>query len=206
MTTGRTLLAVALAAAGPAGATADMLDTAGMKPWEACALCHGLDGNSRMARFPKLAGQPAAYIVKQLEDFRAGRRSNDDSVMADNASLLAPVDIAAVAAHFSSQTGPSPIAVDQGGALALGAEIFSRGKASTGTPACAGCHLDRRAGEVVHPRITAQHPDYIAKQLRDFRDGVRANDPEGIMRGIAASLSDSEIEAVALYAASRSRQ
>lgn len=204
--TGRAILAVALAAALPAGAMADMLDTTGMKPWEACALCHGLDGNSRMARFPRLAGQPIAYLVKQLEDFRAGRRHNDDGVMVDNAGLLEPGDIPAVATHFSVQPAPQPMASDGSGKAASGAEIFMRGKAAAGTPACAGCHLDRRAGEVVYPHITAQHSDYIAKQLKDFRAGLRTNDPAGVMRRVAATLDDSEIEAVARYAASRSRQ
>ena len=203
---GRAFLAVAIAAMGPVGAMADMLDTTGMKPWEPCALCHGLDGNSQMARFPRLAGQPIAYLVKQLEDFRAERRTNEGNVMVDNAGLLEPKDIRVVAEHFSLQSPPGVSAATDAPRLALGEQLFAKGKSATGTPPCASCHVERRKDEIVYPRITAQHADYIAKQLRDFRDGRRANDPEGVMRGVAASLDDSEIEAVAAYAASRSRQ
>lgn len=203
--TGRLLLSMAFVASWSAASTADMIDTDGMQPWETCALCHGLDGISRMAKFPRLAGQPERYLVKQLEDFRGLRRRNDDSVMADNAALLAPAEIAVVARHFSSQQAPDPIPTEEKGGMSLGAILFHYGDSARGLPACASCHVNGSDPER-YPRITAQHPDYIAKQLHDFRAANRTNDPEGIMRSVAAKLSEREIEAVASYAASQPRQ
>ncbi|MDA0663792.1 MAG: cytochrome C [Proteobacteria bacterium] len=201
----RLILAIALATSWPAVALADMIDTSGMQPWETCALCHGLDGISRMPKFPRLAGQPERYLVKQLEDFRAMRRRNDDSVMADNASLLAPAEIAVVARHFSSQSAPEPIDPAAEQDMAAGARIFRQGDPARELPACASCHVNG-ADPDRYPQITAQHPDYIAKQLRDFRAASRTNDPDGIMRSVAAKLADHEIESVAVYAASQPRQ
>lgn len=203
--TRRLFLAIVTAASWPALVLADMIDTSGMQPWETCAMCHGLDGISRMPKFPRLAGQPERYLVKQLEDFRALRRQNDDSVMSDNAALLAASEIAVVARHFSSQAAPEPIAPAADTDIPLGASIFHRGDPARNLPACAGCHVDG-ADPDRYPQITAQHPDYIAKQLRDFRTASRTNDPEGMMRSVAAKLSEHEIEAVANYAASQPRQ
>lgn len=198
-------LAIVVAASWPAVILADMIDTSGMQPWETCAMCHGLDGISRMPKFPRLAGQPERYLVKQLEDFRAKRRQNDDSVMADNAGLLAASEIAVVARHFSSQAAPEPIVPAADTHFPSGAKIFHHGDPARDLPACAGCHVDG-ADPGRYPHITAQHPDYIAKQLRDFQTASRTNDPEGVMRSVAAKLSEHEIEAVATYAASRPRQ
>lgn len=201
----RLFLSCVLFASWPVAAAADMIDTDGMQPWEACALCHGLDGISRMAKFPRLAAQPERYLIKQLEDFRARHRRNDDSVMADNASLLAHDDIAVVARHFSSQSEPLPITTGAKADIDLGEKLFRYGDIGRSLPACASCHVYVvETGR--YPRITAQHPDYIAKQLRDFRAGNRTNDRGGIMQSVASRLSDQEVDAVAAYAASQPRQ
>lgn len=206
--TWRSVLATALLAAsgaGPGAALADMIDTSGLEPWESCALCHGLDGISRMPKFPRLAGQPVPYLVKQLEDFRAGRRQNDGGVMADNAGLLPPGDIPIIARYFSEQAEPSPVPAGEDADLEHGARLFLDGRAADGLPACAGCHVEQ-AGSGIFPRITAQHPAYIARQLRAFRSADRTNDPRQVMRNVAALLSDTDIDAVAAYATARPRR
>lgn len=193
-------------ALGTAAAQADMIDTSGMATWEHCALCHGADGVSRMAKFPKLAAQRPDYIAKQLRDFRAERRRNDGGPMVTNAGLLSDEQIEEVAAYFGALPPPSPA----GGGLdprvaATGARLFNDGKPETGVPACAGCHAGAGTAGVLAPQIAAQHAGYLRKQLTDFRTGARSNDPDNLMRGIAAGLSETEISAVAAYAATLQR-
>ena len=194
-----------LVAIWPSIVVADMIDTTGLKPWEPCALCHGINGVSAMAKFPRLAGQPEAYLVKQLEDFRYAHRLNDDNVMADNAGLLSRKQVLAVAKYFSERDAPLPIEAGEFANRKLGGALFKLGRSATKLPACASCHVDGEPSEN-YPALTAQHPGYIEKQLRDFRDGRRQNDPDGVMQGIAAKLTEREIKAVAAYAGNQSRQ
>src|SRR6266511_1803129 len=114
----------ALIAAGPAVslAYADIIVTEGMQPWHLCATCHSLDGISAMARFPKLAGQRAAYIVKQVRDFRDGRRSNDGGQMQASTSDIDDDDLAKTAAYFASLPPPPP-----DGSLETNGEEWHRG-------------------------------------------------------------------------------
>ena len=191
-------LAGAALAVAPAGAGADMISKEGMAPWEVCGLCHGLDGLSATAKFPRLAGQKPAYIAKQIRDIRAGRRTNDGGQMSAIVTEIAAGDIPAIAAWFAGQTPPEP---DRpGGDADRGAALFAeRG--------CADCHGPGAAppGDMVAPHLFAQHERYLAKQLADFREGRRANDPGGVMRARAGALSDAEIAALAAYLASRVR-
>jgi cytochrome c553 len=193
----RAVRAAALAAAlgGPVGA--DMISSEGLEPWEVCGLCHGLNGLSAMAKFPRLAGQKPAYIEKQLADFAGGRRTNDGGQMAAIATEIAAADYARVAAWFAGQTPPEPDA-PQGDAVAGAAVWAARG--------CAECH---HAGATpdghVAPWLFAQHERYLRKQLTDFRDGWRDADPEGVMRARAAELSDADIAALAAYLAGTPR-
>lgn len=183
-------------------AGADMIDTSGMQAWEVCAMCHGVDGNSRMAKFPRLAAQPYAYLIKQLADFKAGRRANDGGQMSAIAEQLSPETIDAVARYFSGQDqAAGRAAPDRPGAVGIGGMLFHRGVEARGIPACASCHSsDAPAGSAV-ARLEGQHAAYLMKQLRDFRSGARSNDATGRMRDVAAALRDFEIEAVSLYAA-----
>jgi cytochrome c553 len=203
------LTAVCLIGFAAPAVQADMIDTSHMAPWEFCAQCHSVDGISRMPKFPKLAGQRYAYLVKQLGDFQAERRTNDGGPMATNTESLTPAQIESVARYFSAQPAPPPAAAPQDAAAAdRGRRLFAGGKPEAGIAACASCHVDGRANGVagaVAPRLEAQHAGYLAKQLQDFRAGARANDAAGQMRTIAAALSDDEIEAVAGYAASLER-
>jgi cytochrome c553 len=186
---------------------ADMIDTSSMKTWEHCALCHSADGISRMAKFPKLAAQRPAYIEKQLREFRAEQRTNDGGPMVTNAGLLSDAQIIEVASYFGSLPPPPPEESETDTAvLATGRRLFEMGKPEAGVAACMSCHVGGGIPGVIAPAITAQHADYLRKQLVDFRDKARDNDPDGIMRAIAGALSEAEIEAVAVYAAARKRR
>lgn len=200
-----TVAVLALVAGGMPG-RADMIDTSGMAAWETCALCHSADGISRMAKFPKLAGQKPAYIEKQLHEFRAEKRTNDGGMMTTNAGLLSDAQIREVARYFGSLPPPPPAAAgpDSTG-IAMGRRLFEKGKPEAGVAACVTCHVGGGNPAVLAPRITAQHADYLRKQLLDFRADARENDPGGVMRQIARGLTEAEIEAVSGYAAGRRR-
>lgn len=177
-------------------AAADMISSEGMAPYEVCGLCHGLDGNSAMAKFPKLAGQKAAYIEKQLHDFRTLHRTNDGGQMQAIVTELAEDDIPSVAAWFESQ--PPPLPEDAPFPASAALDFTNLG--------CAGCHtVDNPPPGLTVPHITAQHPAYLERQLKAFRDGDRVNDPDGVMRDVAGGLSDLQIEALAAYIATLTR-
>ncbi len=191
-------LAVMLCAAP---ARAGMIDESGLKPWENCALCHSLDGVSRMARFPKLAAQVPAYIEKQIRDFRAARRTNDGEQMQGMAGIIAEKDIPVVAGYFAGLPPPPPADPLPDGERLAGQALYHKGDAARGLPACVSCHGKDKVARSGAPRLEAQHADYVVKQLTDFRSGDRANDPGGVMAGVAAKLSDADIRAVGGYLA-----
>ncbi len=167
----------------------------------ACAACHGEDGNSFVPNFPKLAGQGARYLEKQLADFQSGARQ--DATMAGMVAALSEQDRWDLAAYFAAQPlQPGSSSADPD-VLARGKKIYLGGDAHKGYPACAGCHAPDGAGNAPAgwPSLRAQHPTYIVKQLNDFRSGARANDPNKMMRQIAVQMSDADIEAVAEYIA-----
>jgi cytochrome c553 len=183
---------------------ADMIDSTGVPPHEHCALCHGLDGISRMAKFPKLAGQRYDYLAKQLGDFKAARRTNDGGPMAGITHQFEMAPLLEAAKWFSQQPDPPPVPSDREG-TAAGRALFEGGKSASGVPACVSCHGADARTALVAPRLEAQHPHYLEKQLGDFRTKERANDPDGVMRRIAAALTDEEIEVLARYLASQPR-
>lgn len=182
-----------------------MIDTSGMEPWEVCGECHGLDGSSPSPRFPKLAGQPAAYLEKQIRDFVSGARANDGGQMQTVVTEIAAEDIARVAAYFAALPAPILLAGDDlpsTGQALLAASLIEQGRQAEGLPPCRSCHgLDAQA-----PSLEAQHGTYLAKQLREFRSGARANDPAGVMAAIARRLDESEIDALAAYLAAKPRR
>lgn len=195
---GGVLMAALLAVSWrPAGA--DMIDESSLEPWEGCALCHSLDGVSRMPKFPKLAGQEAAYIVKQLGDFRAGRRDNDGDQMQAMAGVLAPEAVEVVARYFAQLPPPPPGARAKGAAAAAAQLLVAAGDPARAVPACLSCHAADRVAASRAPRLEAQHAAYLEKQLMDFKDGWRRNDAGGAMRKVAAALTTEEIEGLAAY-------
>lgn len=187
---------------------ADMIDESGMAPWEVCGLCHSLDGISAMPKFPKLAGQNAAYISQQIHNFRSGLRTNDGGQMEAIVGEVDPADIEAIAAYFADL--PSPKAAskqnnpgDQSDDRAAGERLFAYGKPDV--LACAECHTNA-SGKT--PKLFAQHETYLVKQLEDFAAGNRAvgkaelNSESTACFNTAIHLSSTEITALAAFLAS----
>lgn len=171
---------------------------------QVCAACHGADGNSVIPTNPKVAGQIPEYVLKQLRDFKAegskpARRPNP--IMGGMVATLTDADMRSLAAYFGSQALVP--AVPQDKTLAeQGQKLYRGGDAATGVPACAGCHGPSGAGVPVEfPRLGGQFPEYVQAQLMAFKSGARANDPNAMMRTIAARMSDQQIKAVAQYVA-----
>jgi|KBSMisStaDraftv2_1062788.scaffolds.fasta_scaffold16709_4 cytochrome c553 len=171
---------------------------------QVCAACHAADGNSIGPANPKLAGQFPEYLRKQLVDFKAqgGKKpARENPVMNGMVANLSAADMQNLAAYFSGQKLKPAAATDKDLAT-LGQKVWRGGNAQTGVPACAGCHGPTGAGiPAEFPRVAGQYAEYVATQLRSFKDGARANDPNGMMRGVAGRMSEREIKAVAEYAA-----
>ena len=171
---------------------------------QVCAACHAADGNSVAPANPKLASQIPEYLVKQLSNFKPRNgtppeRSN--AIMNGMVANLSEADMRNVAAYYASQPMRPAFARDKDLA-ALGQKIYRGGIVATGVPACAGCHGPDGSGiPAQYPRIAGQFAEYIEAQLNAFRAGARANDPNGMMRGVVARMTDKEISAVAQYAA-----
>jgi cytochrome c553 len=164
---------------------------------QVCAACHAADGNSVVSANPKLAGLNAAYINKQLADFKSGERKN--AVMGGIVASLSPQDMLNLAAYFSAQQPKPGTSKDQELAL-VGQKIFRGGVLGAGVPACASCHGPQGQGiPVQFPRLAGQYGDYVYAQLNSFRVGARANDGAKMMRTIAAKMTDSDMKAVAAY-------
>lgn len=171
---------------------------AGQAKAAVCGACHGPDGNSAAPNFPKLAGQGERYLLKQMKDIKAGNRTVLE--MTGLLNNVSDQDMADIAAYFSSQKGSVGAADPK--VVARGEALFRGGKLEQGMPACTGCHSPDGSGNPAagFPQLGGQHSQYVAKQLTDFREGNRTNDGDSmIMRGIAAKLSNKDIEAVSSY-------
>lgn len=172
-------------------------EEAGQAKSATCVACHGTDGNSVNPEWPSIAGQHESYIVRQLMAFREGDREN--VLMAPMAMNLSDQDIADLAAFFSSQKVSG--GETEPGKLATGQRVYRSGNVESQVAACAACHGPSGRGNpgAAYPSIQGQHATYTAAQLRAYRSGARATDPNQMMRNIASGLSDEEIEAVASY-------
>ncbi len=163
-----------------------------------CAACHGADGNSVNPEWPKLAGQGEAYIMKQLHDFRAEKRT--DPVMSAQAKgIKSDADIADLAAYFSSNK--TKLGTANKDKVSLGESIYKGGVLSSGVAACSACHGPTGLGNFAakFPKVSGQQTKYIVKQLKAFKSGSRSNDSGKMMRNIAVKMTDAEMEAVAEY-------
>jgi len=160
-----------------------------------CALCHGAEGESASAVYPRLAAQHPDYIAKQLKDFRDGRRKSE--TMGDMAKELRDDDIAGLAAYFSGKKAAVRQPGD-GDLAAVGKFIFQRGNSYSGVPACASCHGANGHGTQQLPRLAGQHPSYLEIQLKEFSKRERTND-NAVMHTVAAKLTELETRAVAVY-------
>jgi cytochrome c553 len=171
---------------------------------QVCAACHAGDGNSPTPANPKIAGQISEYTHKQLVDFKAqgGKKpARESPIMMGMVANLSEADMKGLAAYYAGQKLKPAAAADKDLAAA-GQKLWRGGNAASGVPACAGCHGPSGAGiPAQYPRVAGQYAEYIATQLKAFKEGTRANDPNGMMRGVAARLTDREIRAVAEYAA-----
>lgn len=173
-----------------------------------CMACHGPDGNSPAPMFPKIAGQDANYIVRQIDAFQSGARV--DPLMTAQAANLNSTDIADLAAYFSSQR-PNAGQPGDPKQMAAGEQLYRKGRFGSFVIACVGCHglngegslsVQAIIGEttaVNAPRLGGQHATYIEKQLKAFRGGERKTDVAAIMQRIAAGMTDDEITAVATF-------
>ncbi|HEX5678342.1 MAG TPA: c-type cytochrome [Alcanivorax sp.] len=181
---------------------------AGKEKAQVCAACHGPDGNSSSGMYPSLAGQGEPYLIKQLKDFKSGAREN--AIMQAQAANLSEQDMQDLAAFYAKQ------AVETGQVkaelVALGERIYRGGDVESGIPACAGCHGPAGQGvdAAVFPALAGQQPAYVASQLKAFRAvgredigdmARRDNDPQAMMRTLAAKMSDAQIQAVSSFVA-----
>ena len=169
-----------------------------------CIACHGPDGNSPTAANPKLAGQHAGYLFKQMKNFKAGPDGKSERVNAIMNGMIAPyseTQMKDLAAYFSSQKQAGGEAKSRE-TLELGKKLYRAGDAGKGLPACAACHGPTGAGlPVQFPRIAGQFQEYTEAQLKAFRNSERANDPNNMMQMVAIKMTDAEIRAVADYIA-----
>lgn len=163
-----------------------------------CAACHGADGSSPVAVFPKLGGQDEAYLAKQLRDFMAGRRKSD--IMAPIVAQLKPQDVVPLAAYYS-RLPAKPGATEKKELASVGKLLYFDGNEDTGVPACVGCHGADGIGKDPYPRIAGQHVPYVVQQLKNFATGERANDASRYMRTTAKRMTDEEMNAVAEFLA-----
>lgn len=191
-----TLLALLVAA--PVWAEGDAAK--GQEKASLCAACHGADGNSTVAMWPKLAGQHESYLTRQLGLIKSGARSVPE--MMGITAMLSDEDLPDLAAYFSSQASAPAIAdlslVD------AGERLYRAGNAKTGVPACMACHGPAGEGNplAVYPALAGQHSVYTAKMLTGFKAGTNYGEDDSasqVMVGVAKALSEIEIRAVASY-------
>jgi cytochrome c553 len=184
------------AAAAPKAAKPDLVQGEA-KYTAVCAACHGADGNSGAPANPKLAQQHPEYLVKQLQEFKSGKRAN--AIMQGFAATLSDADMKNISAWVTSNKAKAGFAKDKE-LVALGERIYRGGIADRQIAACAGCHSPNGAGiPAQYPRLGGQHAEYTDAQLKAFRDGVRKNSVQ--MSQVAAKMNDREIKAVADYIA-----
>lgn len=193
-------LVALMALVGAAGSVAAAGNAAAGKGRSAvCAGCHGVDGNSAAPNFPKLAGQDAQYLAKQLADFKSGARK--DPIMTGMVAGLSKKDMDDLGAYYASQKCSTITPSASADALKKAERLYRGGDAKNGIAACMSCHGPAGAG--IPPRfpvVSGQHAAYSQKQLLDFKTGTRRNDSE-VMTHIAFRLSEAEIKAVSEYMA-----
>lgn len=194
----RTLILALAACAGPALAAGDPLAGQAKARDSVCVECHLADGNSTQPDYPKLAGQSAAYIVKQLRDFQAGTRKHQ--IMQAMTQGLGEADMADIAAWFASNPAMRGSGV---AANSAGRRLFAEGDAQRDIPACAACHGTSGKGGLTgaqaYPAVGGQHRFYLRGQLQDWKSATRRNSPDGVMNTVAGALSDADIEALSEY-------
>jgi len=175
---------------------------AGKAKSASCGGCHGFDGNSPIAIYPKLAGQNEAYITKQLKDFKAND-TRKNAIMMGMVAALSDEDMADVGAYFQAQFLKDAATFDADKAAA-GRALYKGGDLQKGIPACQACHGPNGSGTagIGYPQLGGQYTSYTLAQLKAFKDGSRSNDDKRLMRDMVANMSDDDLEALANYIAS----
>jgi cytochrome c553 len=185
---------------------------AGKQKSTPCASCHGEDGNSMVATFPKLAQQHSSYLKQQLHAFKDGSRN--DPMMSPMALALTDEDIADISAYYATQKISEnalpvlePADDDQKPAdskttediIAQGSNLYRNGDIPNEVSACIACHGPLGEGNkpAGFPALRSQHADYLIKTLTDFKSDSRSNNPDNMMHMIAKKMTDKEIKAVA---------
>jgi cytochrome c553 len=184
---------------------------AGKQKAESCASCHGDNGNSLVATFPKLAQQHSSYLERQLRAFKDGSRN--DPMMSAMALSLTDEDMADISAYYAAQKisenalpvlaaaddeDEKPVGKDVQALIAQGSNLYRNGNLSSEVSACIACHGSLGEGNkpASFPALKSQHADYLIKTLSDFKSGSRSKNPENIMHMIAKKMTDEEIKAV----------
>lgn len=179
------------------GALASDPNRAAQISGERCSICHGKEGESASPIYPRLAGQNAEYIARQLADFKSGKRTSE--TMKPQVQDLTPEEMAALAAFFAQKPGKARRAGDPD-LLGVGRYVFEQGNRFSGLPACASCHGAKGHGTPQLPRLAGQHPRYVEEQLKQFNKRERTND-NAIMHTVASRLTELEAHAVAEFVA-----
>ncbi|MCU4675867.1 cytochrome c4 [Catenovulum sp. 2E275] len=167
-----------------------------------CAACHSVDGNSVIPANPKIAGQSAEYLYKQLKDFKSAASGGEGRANAIMAGMVAPLsdqDMKDLAVYFASQeTSAGSTPEDM---ITKAQQLYRAGDASRGLTACTACHLPDGSGMPLagFPKLSGQNQAYVEAQLKAFRDGQRTNDLNGMMQDIAAKLTDEDIKLLSNY-------
>lgn len=171
-----------------------------------CSACHGVDGNSMIDMYPKLAGQQVTYLNKQLHDLRqaahtGGKEGRNDPMMSAMAAALSDQDIEDLSAYFNAQT---LVVADVKDVPELGEQLYKGGDMVRGVTACIACHGPSGQGSEAagFPAIAGQHANYIKIQLNKFHDTTRNNDLNGMMQDVAKKLTSEDIEALSKYISS----
>jgi cytochrome c553 len=177
-----------------------------------CAACHGPNGNAIVPAFPRLAGQHAEYLYGELLKFKRGTRPQ--SPMTAQAATLSDQDMRNLASFFAAQApiAQAPAPAPDPALIARGETVYKQGNAASGVPPCLGCHGADAKGPAVRerhyaawPALRGQHADYVVQRLKDYRDGARTDSSNDfIMHGVARTLDDASIAAVAAYLGSLS--
>ncbi|MCW8093450.1 c-type cytochrome [Alteromonas sp. ASW11-130] len=177
---------------------------AGKEKAATCAACHGPDGNSVIEANPKLAGQHPNYLVKQLQEFKlasqtGGEEGRNSAVMNSMAAPLSLQDMEDIAAYYSNQEATPGATLEE--YIEPGEALYRGGDEDRGITACIACHGPSGNGMQLagFPDISGQHAAYTAAQLNAFKDGMRTNDMNGMMRDIAQKLTDEDIAILASY-------
>jgi len=166
---------------------------------QVCAACHGPDGNGLTPPnpdYPKLAGKQAVYLLKQLNDFKSGKRKSD--IMTGIVAELSPDDMNNLAKYFSVQKN-KPGIITLPDLVAFGKKFYEEGSPEIGVPACAGCHVPDASGTDKYPHLAGQHATYTYQQLKRFASSERENDRGLVMQSLAMRMSEQEMKAVSEY-------